>query len=55
MSKDVRLDVISTPVTPKRPPRLTLAWRPLVVKDRLRALVPLVYESAAIGLYGWRG
>ena len=49
------LEVISTPVTPQRPPRIALAWRPLAVMDRLRALVPLVYESAAIGLYWWRG
>lgn len=49
------LDVVSTPVSPQRPPRLGLAWRPLAVVDRLRALVPLLYESAAIGLYWWRG
>jgi uncharacterized SAM-binding protein YcdF (DUF218 family) len=49
------LEVISTPVTPRRPPRLTLAWHPLAVMDRLRALAPLLYESAAIGLYWWRG
>jgi len=49
------LGVISTPVTPQRPPRMTLAWRPLAVMDRLRALVPLLYESAAIALYWWRG
>jgi len=49
------LEVISTPVVPQRPPRLSIAVHPLDVTDRLVDLVPVLYESGAIVMYWWRG
>ena len=49
------LQVISTPVVGRRPPRLSIEARPLHIVDRVLALAPWGYEGAAIALYWWRG
>jgi uncharacterized SAM-binding protein YcdF (DUF218 family) len=49
------LEVISTPVVPRHLPSITITLDPRALSDRFTALVPLVYEGVALGLYWWRG
>jgi uncharacterized SAM-binding protein YcdF (DUF218 family) len=49
------LEVISTPVVGRRPPRLSVQIHPLRVLERTRALIPWIYEGVGIALYWWRG
>jgi hypothetical protein len=49
------LDVISTPAVPERLPRLSLVASPRHVFERVCALQPIAYETAALALYWWRG
>jgi len=49
------LEVISTPVVPRRLPSITITLDPRALSDRFTALVPIVYEGVALGLYWWRG
>jgi uncharacterized SAM-binding protein YcdF (DUF218 family) len=49
------LEVISTPVDPRRFPRGAIAFSPPYILERICGLVPIAYEYAAIALYWWRG
>jgi hypothetical protein len=42
-------------VVPRRPPPITITLDPRALTDRFTALVSLVYEGIALGLYWWRG
>jgi uncharacterized SAM-binding protein YcdF (DUF218 family) len=49
------LDVISTPPVAVNLPQLSIVLWPRLVFERVCALRAIVYESAALALYWWRG
>jgi uncharacterized SAM-binding protein YcdF (DUF218 family) len=49
------LDVISTPPVAVNLPQLSIVLRPRPVFERVCAMGAIVYESAALALYWWRG